>query len=224
MPEQPSIARDLFLILTRDKDGSDPSGQRPTAVRAGALMDLVLAERVTLDEAKDPLVHLQGDGPTGDVVLDDLLERLAPFEGKKISAVLGAGSALDLTKTIGDDLVRAGALTHRKGWVFTYWPQAEDGAWFEQNLRDHLGRVLRGEEEPAPHDAAELGLLKAMSQAHPQLKDQVPDRKKKDLDTRIDEIVGELASSPLMRAVTSSIDGATAAVMSAVTATTIITS
>lgn len=226
MPEQPSIARDLFLILTRDKDGADPSGQRPTAVRAGALMDLVLAERVSLDDAKDPLVHVHDTGATGDVVLDDLLERLEPFEGKKISSVLGS-SKLDLTETVGEDLVQAGALTRRKGWVFTYWPQAEGGAWFEQNLRDHLGRVLRGEEQAAPHDAAELGMLKALSQSHPQLKDQVPDWKKMDLDRRIDDIVEQMGSSPLMKAVKSSVDNATAAMtaaLSAATATTVITS
>jgi hypothetical protein len=160
--------------------------------------------------------------PTGDVVLEDLRERLAPFDGKRISSLFST-SKLDLTETVGQDLVDAGALERRKGWVFTYWPEAAEGAHFERNLREHLGRVLRGEETASPHDGAELGLLKAVSQSHPQLKDQVPGWKRRDLDTRIDQIAAERGSSPVVAQAKAAIEASMLAVQTALMAATITT-
>lgn len=215
MPVQQSIARDLFLLLTREKDGADVSGGRTQAVTVGALTDLVIAGRVTLGDQKDPLVHVADASPTSDPVLDDLLARLADFEGKKISAVVGSGK-LNLTDTVGEDLVEAGALRRKKGWVFTYWPEA-DGT-FETNLRAHLGRILRGEAQASVQDSFELSILEQQNHAYPLLKDQMPEVRRKDLDARIIEIAktSGAEADPALSAVKKSVSAMEAAIMAAV--------
>ncbi|MDO5661728.1 MAG: GPP34 family phosphoprotein [Brachybacterium sp.] len=186
MSQTPSIARDLFLLCTNGKGRDD--GERKRAVTAGALTDLLLAERIALSEDKDPRVTIVEDSPTGDVVLDHVLTGLRSRSERKPPKLsqLVDHKDVDPTEVIGEDLAAAGAVERKDGWFGTTWPE-RDGR-FETALRRHLANVLEGREEPIPQDAVILGLLKALDAAHATLKEDVPDMSRKELAARIDDI------------------------------------
>lgn len=207
-PRNPSIARDLFLLLT--KENGYTGGSRPSAVTAGALTDLVLAGRIALSDDKDPRVTILDGSPTGDPVLDHVLSGVAERSERKEPTLSGLikHRSLDPSEAIGDDLVAAGVLERKNGLLGTSWPTVDGRA--EQSLRAHLAAVLEGREQPIPQDAAILGILRSVDAVRPTLKDDVPDMSKKDLNRRIEEIA---QATPISDALKKSFDTMQSAIM-----------
>ena len=67
-------AAEIFLLLTNDEGGSASWGtQTGWALSAATIADLLIEERVVLDEQKDPRVRVVDATPTGRAVLDKVL-------------------------------------------------------------------------------------------------------------------------------------------------------
>ena len=83
------IAEELFLLLRRD-DGApeSASAQRGYGIAAAVITDLVLAERVTLSDDKDPRMSVLVAGPVGHPALDAAMARLEQRDGKKLSSLV----------------------------------------------------------------------------------------------------------------------------------------
>lgn len=207
MEHRQSIARDLFFLLTKASGWEEGAGSRQQAISAGAITDLVLAGRVEIGEQKDPTVTVLDMSPTGDRVLDHVLQAVGQLDGKKLSSLIGHRK-IDPTEVIGTDLAAAGAVEHKKGFFGTRWPEIDSR--FEDALRRHLAEVLEGRAEPTPQDAIVLATLKAQDAAHSVLKEDVPQMRKKDVQERIDDI---LEHAPTVEAVKRSFDAMQAAVL-----------
>lgn len=83
------IAEALFLLLRRD-DGKpeNASAQRGYGLAAAIITDLVLAERITLSDDKDPRVSVLRPGAESHPALDAAMGRLEQREGKKLSSLV----------------------------------------------------------------------------------------------------------------------------------------
>jgi hypothetical protein len=83
------IAEELFLLLRRD-DGKPESAtaQRGYGLAAAVITDLVVAERITLSEDKDPRMTVLVPGPVGQPALDAAMVRLEQRDGKKLSSLV----------------------------------------------------------------------------------------------------------------------------------------
>lgn len=83
------IAEALFLLLRRD-DGKpeNASAQRGYGLAAAIITDLVLAERITLSDDKDPRVSVLRAGAESHPALDAAMGRLEQREGKKLSSLV----------------------------------------------------------------------------------------------------------------------------------------
>lgn len=190
--------RDLFLLLTGESGRQRATGVRRQSLVAGALVDLQLAGRIALDDARDPRLRMLDPAATGDPVLDHVLRGLAGLDGRGLSAILGR-RAVDPTEEVGRDLTDAGAVTRKPGLLGTRWPVRDRG--FADALRARLGAVVTGQRRPGDRDAAELAILRAQSAAHRVLHDDAPGVSRWAIDRRIDALVGDVPAARAVRRV-----------------------
>ena len=213
------ICEELFLLLTRDDGRKEGSAMRSYGVAAGGVMDLLLRERLTLSEHKDPRVGLTGTGPTGDALLDSALDRLAQKrDGRRLSSVI-TDSKLVPEQQIAENLAARGILSVEKGGLFGLVPArypALDGQP-EQEIRGRLRDVLSGARKPDPADATVLAVLQGLDMARKVLREESGGLSGRDLKRRIQELTaGNEAGAAVKRAV----DALTAVLVSSAVVTT----
>jgi hypothetical protein len=161
------IAEDLALLLLDDDSGKALTDRtRLDSALAGAvLLELALHGRVEPDAAdRKQRLRVSDPRPTGDVVLDDALRRVADKQPVKAESILGA-VAKGLRDDIFERLVARGILRRQDGKVLglfptTQWP-AQDSA-HERQLRQRLSDVLVVGLTPDPHTRALVSLLLAV--------------------------------------------------------------
>lgn len=185
------IAEAVLLLALDDEKGTVDSGawlQIDNTIGGALLLELTLQERIEvtgdLEQAvgadgkpiKPGRLVIRNSTPTGDDILDSVLERLPKVEGKKAEwaipvAYKGARDALT------ERLAAAGILTKEKRKVLgifpsTSWPTADGGP--EAELRSRITAVLDGGEQPDQL----VGCVIAMAQAANVLSVLVPTKDK----------------------------------------------
>lgn len=185
------IAEELLLLLTKDQGTAESWGTYTGyGLSAAVVTDLILAERVTLSDDKDPRVRVVSTQPTGHKVLDTALERLGQKTDRKLSSWV-QDRKLDPTKQVVEALAEAGIVTVEPKRMLGLIPEKRPTVdpRPEQQTRDRLRRVLHG--EPASvADAALLSILQGLDVAAKVLEEERGGMSKRDLKDRI-KLVGE---------------------------------
>ena len=207
-------AAEIFLLLTNDHGGAASWGtQTGWALSAATIADLLIEERIALDEKKDPRVSVVDATPTGRAVLDKVLARIVEKDGKKLSALV-QDSKLDPTAQVVEELVDGGTVGRvPKRWlglVAEKRPTLDPHP--EREVRERLRAVIAGG-HPSATDATLLAILEALGVAKKVLADESHGLSAKDLKRRVEEATDEVAvGAALKRA----IDGLNATILAAV--------
>jgi hypothetical protein len=168
------LAGDLFLLLLHDRSrrpllGSASLGNE---LAAAVILDLVLAGRVSIASHGDPAdpapLLVRDASPTGDVVLDTALGRLAtggPTGTQQALELLAGGVRADVTgQLVEQGIIRRhdrkllGILTR------TAWPAVDPRR--ESAVRARLAAILLDDQEADPHTAVLLMLLLTVNAVH----------------------------------------------------------
>lgn len=203
-----SIPAETFLLLTGDTGRQQHTQFRKYVTAGAALIELALRERITMSDEKNPRITLTDPTPTGDPVLDQALTAVGARDGKRLGGTLSS-RAMDLTEALGEQLAEAGVLERKKGLLGTTWPVLDHGP--ENAVRDRLSDALDGTGDPSQQDVVLLALIKAARAGYVVIKDDVPEMRRGEVLTRIDELSENSPYWPVTRAVTYKIDSMTAA-------------
>jgi hypothetical protein len=183
------IAEEVFLLLRRD-DGKPESAMAQSAygLAAAVITDLVLAERITLSDDKDPRMTVIDSSPLGHPALDAAMERLQQRDGKKLSGLV-VDHKLRIEAPVAEALAAGGVIAIEEkralGLVPAKYPVRDPEP--ERRTRERLRTVLQGG-TPTPHDAAVLSILQGLDVAAKVLEEERGTLSKKDLKNRIEEI------------------------------------
>ena len=140
------IVEELFLLMRRD-DGKPASAtaQRGYGLAAAVITDLVLAERITLSDDKDPRMSVLVPGPVGHPALDAAMARLEQRDGKKLSSLVTDGK-LNVEQQVAAALASAGVIGIEEkralGLVPAKYPVVDPEP--ERRTREQLRLVLAG--------------------------------------------------------------------------------
>ena len=167
------IAEDLLLLLLDDATGKPQTHQLETALGGAVLVELALAEAVTVStEAKPSLfrqakVWAEPGVEVGDPILADALRTVAEKERSAQDLVVRLGKGL--SHTLCDRLAERGVLERHDDKLFGLiprrrWP-ARDSS-HEEDVRRALTDVLVAGVEPEPRIGALAALLYAVDRAH----------------------------------------------------------
>lgn len=208
------VAEKLFLLLRRD-DGKAESALAMNAygLTGAVITDLILAEKVTVSEEKDPKLTVVSAKPTGNPVLDPALERLRAKDGKRLSTLVADGK-LNPEERVAQSLADAGVLDIEEkrglGLIPAKYPVKNPAP--ERELRDRLRTVLAGG-TPAAGEGPILAILQGLDLVNKVLEEEKGTLSKKELKERIKQVSEEDVVGP---AVTAAIQAISAALMTAV--------
>ena len=208
------ITEELFLLLTRDDGKNESSGTYVAYGLAGAVLaDLILAGRLSLDDAKDPRMTVVSGPAPGHPVLDLGLEALEGRDGKRLSSMI-TGGRIKAEQVVGRSLEAAGVVTIEEkrllGISRFRYPVADPGP--EEQVRARLDSVLRGQRPADERDVAVLAILRGLDCAPKILGDGAGGLSRRELDRRIEELA---ASDPTGTAVHRSVQSMAAALSTA---------
>lgn len=208
------IVEELFLLLRRD-DGKPESmtAQRGYGLAAAVVTDLVLAERITLSEQKDPRVKvLRLDAP-GHPALDAAMSRVVERDGKKLSSLV-MDRKLAVEEQVAEALVDAGVIGVEEkrllGLVPAKYPVLDPEP--ERRIREQLRVVLQGG-TPRTEDATLLSILQGLGIVTKVLAEEKGALGRRDLKRRITEVADEI---PVGDAVAKAVAAMNTAIMTAV--------
>jgi hypothetical protein len=183
------IAEELFLLLRRD-DGKPESAMahRGYGLAAAVITDLVVAERVTLSDDKDPRMTVLVPEPVGHPALDAAMVRLEQRDGKKLSSLVTDGKVA-VEREVAAALSAAGVIDVEEkralGLVPEKYPVRDPEP--ERRVRERLRTVLLGG-TPTPADASLLAILQGLEVAPKVLEEEKGTLGRKELKQRIEEV------------------------------------
>ncbi|MGH3689464.1 MAG: GOLPH3/VPS74 family protein [Microbacterium sp.] len=221
------IVEELHLLLLRP-DGrveSAASVHRLYGEIAAVIVDLILHERVTVTDEKNPAVRIVSAEPTGLSVLDATLARLAPVDGKRLQSLV-MRSKLDPRDDVVASLVSQGVLVRGERGFFGLGsqrtPEADPGP--EALLRARLAAVLAGTAAPTAADLTLLSILQGLNAAHSILHAESAGASAGQLKKRIEQLTeGSVAGDAVSKAVNTAVAAALMAAMTPVIVATTIT-
>lgn len=208
------IAEELFLLLRRD-DGKPENAMayRGYGLAAALITDLVVAERITLNDDKDPRLTVLAPGPVGHPALDAAMARLEQRDGKKLSSLVTDGK-VSREKELAEALTAAGVIRIEEkralGLVPERYPVVDPEP--ERRIRERLRTVLLGG-TPTPADASLLSILQGLDVASKVLEEEKGDLGKKELRQRVEEVSTDVAAG---EAVAKAVAAMNTAIMTAV--------
>ncbi len=215
------IAEELFLLLRRD-DGKPEraSTQRGFGIAAAVITDLVLAERVTLSDDKDPRVTVLVPGAAGHPALDAALARLVERDGRKLSSLV-TDRKLAVEEPVARALAAAGVIKVEEkramGLVPAKYPVVDPEP--ERRTREQLRLVLHGG-TPRPEDATLLAILQGLGVVGKVLAEEKGTLGRRDLKSRIEQVSTEVKAGEAVARAIAAMNAAimTAAVLPAIAA------
>lgn len=215
------IAEQLFLLLRRD-DGKPESAMayRGYGLAAALITDLVVAERVTLSDDKDPRMTVLVPGPVGHPALDAAMRRLEQRDGKKLSSLVTDGKVAR-EKELAEALTAAGVIRIEEkralGLVPERYPVVDPEP--ERRIRERLRTVLLGG-TPTPADGSLLSILQGLDVAPKVLEEERGVLGKKALKQRIEEVSTDVVAG---EAVAKAVAAMNTAIMTAVIVPAVVT-
>jgi hypothetical protein len=212
------ISESLFLLLRRD-DGKAESAfvQNGYGLAAAVITDLVIAERVTLSDDKDPRLTVVAPGPVGHPALDAALARLVEKDGKKLSSIVTDGKVA-AEQQVAEALAAAGVIGIEEkqmlGLVPARYPVLDPEP--ERRVREQLRTVLAGG-TPQPADSTLLAVIEGLGMTRKVLWAESGTLDKKQVKARIGQVSSEVAASDAVAtAVARAVAAMNAAIMTAV--------
>lgn len=214
------IAEDLLLLLLDDEKGTMRAGSyTQTILGGGLLMELALADAVTVTEKQgfwqNAHVVPRPGARTGDPVLDDALALVAEKQRTAQDVVNRLGKGLKETLTAR--LVERGILERREGKVLglfphTTWPTADSS--HEEEVRRAVEATLLQGVTPDERTGGLVALLHAVGQAHRVI--DLRGARAGDVKARAKEIAeGAWAAKAVKDAIAASVAATTVAVTAA---------
>lgn len=179
MTTRTTLVGEMFLLLTTPSGHPDGTVVRRAALSAAALVDLELRGRIRIGEGRDPRIELLDRLSTGESVLDPVVRFLDQSNPPRIYGVI-THHGLDLTETVGEEYVRLGAVTRRKGWFSVTWPEADAGP--AAAVRSRLAASVRTPAQASRQDASLLELLRAQRIVHRVLREEVAPMTRREVD------------------------------------------
>ena len=213
-------AAEIFLLLTNDEGGPASWGtQTGWALSAATIADLLIEERVVLEDGKDPRVRVIDATPTGSAVLDKVLSRIVEKEGKKLSTLV-QDRKLNPEAEVVDALVGRGVVGVVPARLLGLMPAKRPtlDPLPEREVRERLRAVLVGG-RPSGTDATLLAILQGLGVAKKVLKTESEGMSAKELKRRVEEASNEVAVGV---AIKRAIESLNAAILAAVIVPTII--
>jgi hypothetical protein len=196
------------------------SAQRGYGLAAAVITDLVLAERITLSDDKDPRMSLPVPGPAGHPALDAAMTRLVEREGKKLSSLV-TDRKLAVEQQVAAALASAGVIGIEEkralGLVPAKYPVLDPEP--ERRTREQLRVVLAGG-TPRAEDATLLAILQGLGIAPKVLEDEKGTLGRRNLKRRIEEVSTEVKAGEAVAKAMAALNAAimTAAIMPAIAA------
>ena len=221
------IVEELHLLLLRP-DGrveGAAGGYRLYGEIGAAIVDLAEHGRVSVGEDKHPRVEVVSAEPTGNPVMDVVLDRLVPMSGKRLQSIV-TSSKLDPRDAVVASLIAQGVLAHGERGFFGLGaertPEADPGP--EMLLRARLAAVLAGSAAPTQADLTLLAILQGLNVAHRVLQQEAGGLSAGQLRKRIIGLTsGSAAGDAVSAAVNTAIAAAMMAAMTPVIVATTIT-
>lgn len=215
------IVEELFLLLRRDDGKAESSmSYNGYGLAAAVVTDLVLAERITLSDDKDPRVGVVSSAPTGHPALDAALARLVEKDGKRLSGLV-TDRRLHVEDQVAQALSAAGVIRVEEkralGLVPARYPVRDPEP--ERRVRERLRTVLAGG-EPQPADATILSILQGLSLTHKVLAEEKGDLGRRDLKRRIEAVSTDVRAGA---AVTQAVQAMNTAILTAAIVPAIVT-
>ena len=75
-PKPLFLHEELLLLALRDEEGTISAAMYPYALAGAILAELMLHERIRVEDPKKRMVHPLGDSPLGDALLDECLDKI----------------------------------------------------------------------------------------------------------------------------------------------------
>jgi len=145
------LQHELMLLAIADREGTFSHGMFLYSIAGAMVSELLLRERIVAHDDKQETVAVIDESPTGDVILDKLLQQMLQqiVESKKHHGlrhwVTKAAALPNLKHRIAHQLCNIGALKHDEKkvlWVFTQnvYPEI-DGSW-EDAVRNRMAKTV----------------------------------------------------------------------------------
>jgi len=141
----------ILLLVLRDKEGTleSKAGMYRTALGGAVLSELLLHERIAIEEDKKKLVNLTDAGPLGEPILDEALARIAAAGRRRSAAawVTSLAGIKRLRHRVAERLCRRGILKDSEDAVLLIfkrkaYPTIDSGP--ERRLLAELRRAMTG--------------------------------------------------------------------------------
>ncbi len=207
-------AVEIFLLLTSDEGGPASWGtQSGWALSAATIADLLVEERLSLDDRKDPRVHVVDAAPTGRPVLDHVLHRAAEKDGTRLSSLVQdrrLSPQDEVVETLAGQGVVEVVPKRLLGLVPEKRPTLDPRP--EREIRERLRVVLAGG-RPSATDAMLLAILQGLGVTRKVLAEESAGMSRAELKRRVEQASGEVVVGA---AVKRAIDAMNAAILAAV--------
>ncbi len=146
------LHEELLLLALRDEEGTISAAMYPYSVAGAILAELMLHDRIRVEDPKKKMVHVLSDTPLGDALLDECLERIATDERPDSLAdwVERFTAVKHLKDRIAEGLCERGILRKEKGtFLFVFpkvtYPEADHGP--EGKILQRLQEAIFSEAE-----------------------------------------------------------------------------
>lgn len=164
MVENLRLHQEVVLLALRDDKGTFAGGMFLYSIAGAMVSELLLQERIVANDDKRQTVAAISEKPTGDPLLDELLEKIV--SSKKPQGlqhwVSKAASLSKLQHRIADQLCDLGVLRHDEKkilWLFTQQVYPELDGTCEDAIRARMGSIMFDESvKPDPQTAVLIAL------------------------------------------------------------------
>lgn len=119
------LHEELLLLALRDEEGTISAAMYPYALAGAILAELMLHERIRVEDPKKKMVHLLSDSPLGDAVIDECLDKIAKTERPDSLAdwVERFTAIRHLKDRVAEGLCDRGILRKEKGTFLFVFPK-----------------------------------------------------------------------------------------------------
>ncbi len=148
------LHEEIMLLVLRDEQGTIEFGAwYNQALGAAVLSELLIADRITIDEGKKHLVNLLSDRPMGDPVIDECLEKIATAKRRASATnwVSRFGNLKQLKHRVAQGLCQKNILRADEDKVLLLFKRRiypEINPAPERQLIERLHQAIFTEEEP----------------------------------------------------------------------------
>ena len=149
-PSELMLQHEIMLLALRDKQGTFQSGRYAPALVGALLAQLVLLDRIGIKKDKGQVVILIDRKPTGDEVLDELLEKIASSKKQlRLEHWVGQGIAIkQLAQRIAAQLCDLKILRNEERrllWVFVRQLYPEINSKYERRIKIRMSKLMFGQ-------------------------------------------------------------------------------